>query len=95
VYDANGNMTTRVENNVTYLQGWNVENRLTSVTVNGLLRATTFYYDGDALRERVKKVDSTDATAHIVLTPPRIPDTIETVPDINRSEEPPMLERGA
>ena len=50
---------------------------------------------GDALRERIKKAGSTGATAHIVLTPPRIPDTIETVPDINRSEEPPMSEREA
>jgi len=33
------------------------ENRLASATVKGPLRATQFVYDGDALRECVKKID--------------------------------------
>ena len=58
-YDANGNMTTRVEG-VTYNQAWDAENRLTSVTGNG---TTTFTYDGDGAR--VKKVDATGTTAYV------------------------------
>ena len=40
------------------------ENRLTSVTAKGPLRATQFSYDGDALRERVKKVQGGQTTAY-------------------------------
>ena len=47
-YDTNGNMTTRTEGSVTYNQGWDMENRLSTVTVNG--QTTTFTYDGDGKR---------------------------------------------
>ncbi len=60
-YDANGNMTRRVENGMTYTQTWDVENRLSTVTVNG--QTTTFTYDGDG--QRVKEVEyQNDATFH-------------------------------
>lgn len=41
-YDANGNMLTRKENNVTYTRTWDEENRLKTVTGNG--QTTTYYY---------------------------------------------------
>jgi RHS repeat-associated protein/uncharacterized repeat protein (TIGR01451 family) len=44
-YDANGNMTQRVEGGLTYTQTYDVENRLASVTVSG--QTTQFIYDGD------------------------------------------------
>ena len=44
-YDANGNMTQRVEGGLTYTQNFNAENQLTSVTVSG--QTTSFYYDPD------------------------------------------------
>ncbi len=45
IYDANGNMTQRVEDGLTYTQVFDAENRLVSVTVNG--QTTQFVYDGD------------------------------------------------
>jgi YD repeat-containing protein len=61
-YDANGNMTCRVENGITYKQEYNIENLLsavhkmngncTTVTVSG--QTTQFIYDGDG--NLVKKV---------------------------------------
>jgi YD repeat-containing protein len=47
-YDANGNMTTRSENGVTWTQTYNAENRLASMTAG----TTTwlFSYDGDGNR---------------------------------------------
>jgi RHS repeat-associated protein len=51
-YDANGNMTTRVEGTLTYTQVFDAENRLVSVTVSG--QTTQFVYDGDG--NLVKKV---------------------------------------
>jgi len=51
-YDANGNMTSRVEGGVTYTQTFDAENRLISVTVNS--QTTTFVYDGDG--NLVKKI---------------------------------------
>jgi YD repeat-containing protein len=44
-YDANGNMTQRVEAGLTYTQVFDGENRLVSVTVNG--QSTQFQYDGE------------------------------------------------
>ena len=53
-YDANGNMTCRVENGITYKQEYNFENLLSAVKkMNGtcasgtVLETTTFLYDGD------------------------------------------------
>jgi RHS repeat-associated protein len=51
-YDANGNMTQRVENGLTYTQTFDAENRLISVTVSG--QTTQFIYDGDG--KRVKSI---------------------------------------
>ena len=48
-YDANGNMTKRIEGSVTYDQGFDVENRLVSVTPVGGT-ATTFAYDASGQR---------------------------------------------
>ena len=52
-YDANGNMTTRVEGGLTYNQTFDAENRLISVTVNG--QTTQFIYNGDG--NLVKKIE--------------------------------------
>lgn len=52
-YDANGNMTQRVEGGLTYTQTFDAGNRLISVTVNG--QTTQFIYDGDG--NLVKKVN--------------------------------------
>ncbi|MEJ5312578.1 MAG: RHS repeat-associated core domain-containing protein [Anaerolineae bacterium] len=63
-YDCNGNMLTRVENGVSYTQGWDQENRLQTVTVNGA--TTTFTYDGDGAR--VKEVSYENVAAGIRAT---------------------------
>ena len=56
-YDANGNMTQRVENGLTYAQVFDAENRLVSVTVNNdPNQITQFAYDGNG--NLVKKVMS-------------------------------------
>ncbi len=60
-YDANGSMLTRVENGVSYTQGWNQENRLQ--TVSGNSTTTTFTYDGDG--NRVKKVEGGVTTYYV------------------------------
>jgi hypothetical protein len=58
-YDENGNMTCRVEDGVTYLQVYNAENRISSITrlaggdctTPGLYDLTwDFVYDGDGVR---------------------------------------------
>ena len=51
-YDANGNMTQRIEGGLTYTQTFNAENLLVSVTVNS--QTTQFVYDGDG--NLVKKI---------------------------------------
>jgi hypothetical protein len=50
VYDCNGNMTSRTENNVTYSQQWTIENRLSRITDNG----QDVYYTYDADGNRIK-----------------------------------------
>jgi RHS repeat-associated protein len=60
-YDANGNMTCRLEDGAAYLQSWNAENRLSSVAIGG--QTTTFIYDGDG--NRVKKVDASGTTVYV------------------------------
>jgi YD repeat-containing protein len=66
-YDANGNMTRRVElsgtQRITYTQAWDAENRLIAVTNTTTLSATRFYYDGDG--KRVKKVEGGQTTIYI------------------------------
>lgn len=49
-YDANGNMLTRVEGEVTWTQTYNAENRLSSVSDG--IETWTFTYDGDGRRVR-------------------------------------------
>ena len=51
-HDANGNITTRVEDGLTYTQTFDAENRLISVTVSG--QTTQFIYNGDGTL--VKKI---------------------------------------
>ncbi|NOH14517.1 MAG: RHS repeat-associated core domain-containing protein, partial [Chloroflexi bacterium] len=61
-YDANGNMTCRVENGTTWRQSYNAENRLfkiEEITTGDCATGTagdtwTFYYDGDG--NRIKEV---------------------------------------
>jgi YD repeat-containing protein len=66
-YDANGNMTRRVElsgtQRMTYTQAWDIENRLSVVTntVTGLV--TRFTYDGDG--QRVKKTEGATSTVYV------------------------------
>jgi RHS repeat-associated protein len=51
-YDANGNMTKRIEDGIAYIQTWNSDNKLARVTwvENGQPYTTTFVYDGDGNR---------------------------------------------
>ena len=44
-YDANGNMTQRIEGGLTYTQTFDAENRLISMTMNS--QTTSFQYNGD------------------------------------------------
>ena len=64
-YDANGNMTLRVEvsgtRQFTYTQIWDVDNRLVDV-VSGT-QHTQFFYDADGVL--VRKVDARGTTAYV------------------------------
>jgi YD repeat-containing protein len=58
-YDANGNMTQRVEGGLTYNQTFDAENRLISVSVSPSGQTTQFIYDGDGnLVKKVKRDNS-------------------------------------
>ncbi|HNS53123.1 MAG TPA: hypothetical protein PKO09_18350, partial [Anaerolineae bacterium] len=59
-YDANGNMTTRKENGVTYGQSWDEENRLKEVSFAG--KTTLLTYDGNG--SLVKKDDGIGVTTY-------------------------------
>ena len=61
-YDANGNMTERVVDGVTYAQGWDQENRLVWVSTGGV--TTTFTYDANGAL--VKKEDPLVGTTYYV-----------------------------
>ena len=63
-YDCNGNMTERVDNNVTYQQQWDVENRLIVVTNTNVMSVTRFVYDGDGARVLQIKPDGSQ-TAYV------------------------------
>lgn len=52
-YDANGNMTSRLEDGKAYLLTYDSENRLTTVENLATGQTTTFTYDGDGTRVRV------------------------------------------
>jgi RHS repeat-associated protein/uncharacterized repeat protein (TIGR01451 family) len=56
-YDANGNMTYRIEGGQTFTQTFDAENRLISVTVNS--QTTQFVYDGDGNLVKKIKPDGT------------------------------------
>jgi RHS repeat-associated protein/uncharacterized repeat protein (TIGR01451 family) len=65
-YDANGNMTCRIEDDVTFLQAYNAENRLSGVlqvtgdcdTLGDTLKAWQFTYDGDGAKVKQEYTDS-------------------------------------
>ena len=61
-YDANGNMTVRAVDGVTYAQGWDHENRLARVSTGGV--TTTFTYDANGAL--IKKEDPTVGTTYYV-----------------------------
>jgi len=61
-YDANGNITVRAVDGVTYAQGWDHENRLAWVSTGGV--TTTFMYDANGAL--VKKEDPTAGTTSYV-----------------------------
>jgi len=52
-YDANGNMTSRLEDGKAYLLTYDAENRLTTVNNLAIGQTTTFTYDGDGNRVKV------------------------------------------
>jgi YD repeat-containing protein len=61
-YDANGNMTSRRENNITWTQTFDFENRLTQAS--GTLGTWNFAYDGDG--NRVKQTaPNGDVTVYV------------------------------
>ena len=67
-YDANGNMTSRVEDGVTYTQNWNAANMLRRVswTENGTAHTVTFGYDAQGVRVlRIHKTVSAGVTHEI------------------------------
>ena len=63
-YDANGNMTRRVELSgtqlITFSQGWDAENRLITVTWSG--QAVTFTYDADGVLVRRSQTGQVNQT---------------------------------
>ena len=60
-YDANGNMTVRIEKGVVYTQTWDVENRLVEV-ISGT-QHTQYFYDADG--QRVKRITSQGTTLYV------------------------------
>ena len=63
-YDANGNMTIRNDETGSYLQAFDVENRLTTVTNTLTAEVTHFAYDASG--QRVKTINP---AGHIIYTP--------------------------
>ena len=61
-YDANGNMTKRVEGSTTFTQAFNVENRLTAMTRTGNITLTQMY-DADGVR--LRKTDGYTTTIYV------------------------------
>ena len=65
-YDANGNMTCRIEGGETFLQAYNAENRMSGVllvtgdcdTLGDTLKAWQFTYDGDGIKVKQEYTDS-------------------------------------
>jgi RHS repeat-associated protein len=68
-YDANGNMTCRVENGVTYTHTYNAENRAASIARRSgscasgtILESWSFAYDGDGVRVMTAHFTGTSGT---------------------------------
>lgn len=62
LYDANGNMTGRVDQSGNFTQVFDVENRLVSVTNNLAEAITAFTYD--AAGQRVKTIEPNGTVTH-------------------------------
>ncbi|MEW6403834.1 MAG: LamG-like jellyroll fold domain-containing protein, partial [Chloroflexota bacterium] len=67
-YDANGNMTCRVEDGVTYKQDYNTENRISAIhkmdgdcATGTILESWVFAYDGDGVRVNTAHFTGTTA----------------------------------
>jgi RHS repeat-associated protein len=68
-YDANGNMTCRIENGVTYTHTYNAENRASSIAKRSgdcatgtILESWSFAYDGDGTRVTTAHFTGTNGT---------------------------------
>jgi len=68
-YDANGNMTCRIENGVTYTHTYNAENRASSIAKRSgdcatgtILESWSFAYDGDGTRVSTAHFTGTSGT---------------------------------
>jgi RHS repeat-associated protein len=68
-YDANGNMTCRIENGVTYTHAYNAENRASSIAKRSgdcatgtILESWSFAYDGDGVRVTTAHFTGTQGT---------------------------------
>ena len=81
INDANGNMTSREINTVTYTQVFDEENRLESVEVGG--QTTSFYYDTNG--NRVLTVSGTGSSQVKIYTP--FPEYEKTVPATGSATE--------
>jgi YD repeat-containing protein len=67
-YDANGNMTTRTEDGIIYIQEWNAYNKLRKVTwtdTENIKHIITFGYDADGAR--VVKIHKTTDINNVTL----------------------------
>jgi len=67
-YDANGNMTCRIENGVTYTHAYNAENRASSIAKRNtdctgtIIGSWSFAYDGDGVRVSTAHFTGTSGT---------------------------------
>ncbi len=61
-YDANGNLISKTDSNGTTSYAWDVENRLTSVTLPG---GGTVSYQYDPFGRRIEKISPTGATIYV------------------------------
>ncbi len=67
-YDANGNMTSRAENGLTYTQVWNAENRPSVITATPTAAVTRFWYDGDGALVKKEVTTSQGVTTTLYLS---------------------------
>jgi RHS repeat-associated protein len=64
-YDANGSMTSRVVNGVTYTLTYDIENRLTAISGGGLSAAYTYNADGARIKAVVTTGGVTRTTGYV------------------------------